>query len=184
MKINFTLIFSILLSFCAVLSAGDLKLNISLSEKAFFQDEAVTAEINIINVSTSTLTLAKPVEGGNIWIELRNSSNTYIGTRPIRMAKNISKDTLTLAPGKSLILDINIPAEIKTPLVPVKSTSSLSNVRARLQKRLNNLSFEPGNYYVKAVYFSALKSSGVLFSGNLIGAVMSNKEKIYVKKRE
>lgn len=187
MKVSLTLAL-----FCAGLCsgafAGEIELKITLSKNTFFQDETITAGIHIVNMSTATISVPEPVEGVNVWLEIRDSSGAYVSTRPINIRKDTSKESAALQSGRQLPIKIDFAAQVKSPVIPVKSTSAVASVGERLRDRLSGVNLKPGYYFVHAVFLSAPESVSAGGTGLAVGdpafAVMSKKEQIYVKRRE
>lgn len=161
---------------CSGAFAGEIELKMTLSKNTFFQDETITAGINIVNMSTATISVPEAVEGGNVWLEIRDSSGAYVSTRPINLSRGSSKGLTVLQPESSSQLKIKFLANIKGPVIPVTSTSAVASVGERLRDRLSGMNLRPGYYFLRAVYLSAPE--------NWTYAIMSNKEQIYVKRRE
>jgi len=179
----------IIAAFCLMIGsdalAGGIALKLVLSNDEVFQDEAITADIKIINASTVAVNVLQPVEGSNVWLEIRDSSDTYVGTRPINLQKGGSKDIVGLQPEGSIALRIGLPAAIKGPSIPAASTTTVAAVRERLRERLSGINLAPGRYFVRAVYLSAPESAGSAPADrNWDLAVKSNTEQIYVESRK
>lgn len=175
MKVSLTLALLCLVLHSGVY-AGEIELKMTLSKSAFFQDETIIAGINIVNMSTAAVSVPEPVEGANVWLEIRDSSGTYVSTRPINLSRGSSKGLTVLQPGSSSQLKIKFLASIKGPVIPVTSTSAVASAGERLRDRLGIINLRPGYYFLRAVYLSAPE--------NWTYAITSNKEQIYVKRRE
>lgn len=171
--------------FTSMSYASDVELKLKLVKESFLQNEKGIAEIEVINVSTNSVNVSKPVEGANLWLEIRDSSNTYVGTRPLlRSKENSLTDIATLTPGGKIACEVEIPAEIEVFQVPIRSTTTAS----RIQDRIRVINLNPGKYYIRAFYFSHenVLENMELFSREKIwtGALVSNRDIIYVKEAE